>query len=70
MTLWLKVTADQYELPELVCDSISELSRKTGFTTSYISSAISKHRRGLIKKCKFRRVEIEEGEDEQSHSNY
>lgn len=61
MTLWLKVTADRYELPELVCDSIYELSVKCGVSVSYIHSAISKHKNGKLKICKFKRVEIEEG---------
>ncbi|MBQ0113859.1 MAG: hypothetical protein KBT03_12075 [Bacteroidales bacterium] len=38
----MKISRDKYELPEYVCDSIDQLSRKTGVTTSAIRSEISK----------------------------
>ncbi len=56
------VTDDKYELPMMVCDSIRELSEKTGKTISCLQSLMSHHRRqpDIYKSCRYVRVEIEE----------
>jgi len=42
MTLWMKVTEDEYELPVLICDSVVELAELVGCTPNNIYSCISK----------------------------
>ena len=66
MHLWMKVTADEYELPEAVAESASELGRMCGVSASTIMSASFKARmRG--KKSVYVKVEIEDDEyDEQT----
>lgn len=45
MTLYMLVTDDEYELPLVVADSVSELARILQITPNAISSAISKSRK-------------------------
>lgn len=40
--VYIKVTNDEYELPEFVADSITELAKMTGTNLHNISSALSK----------------------------
>lgn len=62
MILWLMVSRDKYELPEIVCDSASELSRLSGFSLSYIYNALYKVQIGKWSTCRFKKVEILEDE--------
>ena len=59
MTIWLKVTNDQYELPEIVADSAEQLAQKLGITKNHIFSAMS-HARKKGYKCSYRKVVIED----------
>lgn len=56
--LYLKTTKDKYELPVVVAESLSELSKLTGTTKNVISSSISKKRRGWY------RIEVNENDEE------
>lgn len=60
MTLWMEVTQDDLELPVIVADSVLSLARKKGVSVSTIKSALSRYRKGKIKKCRYRKVEIED----------
>lgn len=57
--LYMKVTNDKYELPLCVCDSVTELSHKTGYPKSSIHSMLTRHQKGWV------RVEIEIEEEEE-----
>ena len=57
MILWLKVSADKYELPEAVAETSTELGRMTGKNPLTIRSLV----RG--KKTVWKRIEVQE-EDE------
>lgn len=46
MNIYMAVTADQYELPLLVCDSSAELARKLGRGVSSIRALISRKSNG------------------------
>lgn len=59
ITIWLKVSNDQYELPEIVADSANELAKKLGITKNCIFSAIS-HANKKGYKCIYRKVVIDE----------
>lgn len=60
--LWMKVSNDEYELPEMVTETSTELSRKCGLTKSGVLIAISNaKRRG--NKCQYIKVEIEEDDE-------
>lgn len=61
MTIWLKVSNDRYELPEIVADSAGQLAQKLGIKKNNIFSAIS-HARKNGYKCIYRKVEIKDGE--------
>lgn len=54
--LWLKISADKYQLPEAVADTAAELARMLGVG----KSAISQNKRRYIKV-----PELEEEEDEE-----
>ena len=65
MTLWLKVAKDKYEFPEVIADSIEELAKICGVSVNTIRSSMShhKHNRRQYKRCKYKRVDIEEDEE-------
>lgn len=54
MTLYMKCTTDEYELPLIVEDSVTMLAYRLGITVGSVSSMISKHR------CGYHRIEIED----------
>lgn len=62
-TIWLRVTADDIELPLAVADSAAELARMCGCSQNNIYSTISQKNLGKIKHGQFKRVEIEEDEE-------
>lgn len=49
MTLYVKCTTDEYQLPEVVSDSIKDLAEKTGKTPGSIATMISKGYSGWYK---------------------
>jgi hypothetical protein len=63
MTLWLKVTLDEYELPVAVGDSLADLAKKIGTSRNTIASSYS-HYIHSGKRSSYRKVEIEEDDDE------
>ena len=66
MTLWLKVTKDKYEFPEVFADSIEELAKICGVSVNTIRSSMTHHKTDprRWKRCKYKRVEIEEDSDD------
>lgn len=58
------VTRDEYRLPIMVVDSVTELARRTGKSPDNISSYISKWKRGQMDNSPFIKVQIEEEERE------
>lgn len=61
--VWLKVTADRYELPVAVAETGAELARMCGKSENNVYNAINKAKQ-LGHRCQYIRVEIEEDEDE------
>lgn len=51
--VYMLVTKDKYELPIMVCDSPREMAEKLGKSQRAILSALSHHRKGIV------RLEIE-----------
>lgn len=49
MTLYVKCTKDEYQLPEIIADSAQELAKKTGKTPGSIATMISKGYPGWYK---------------------
>ena len=49
MKLYVKCTTDEYQLPEIIADSVQELSRKTGRSAGSIATMISKGYPGWYK---------------------
>lgn len=68
MTLYMAVTADEYELPIAVCDLPATLSRKLGRSVESVTQELSRMRRGINEtNGKFRGYilkEVEVSEDE------
>ena len=64
MILWLEVTRDKYELPVKVCDSAAMLAKMCGVKTHSIRTNVHKFENGYIQSSRYRRVVIEEGEEE------
>ena len=56
--LYMEVTKDGYEFPIYICDSIKELSRLSGASENNIKSCLSKVKSGVLKKCRFVKVEL------------
>ena len=61
--VWLKVSADKYELPLAVANTGEELARVCGVSPNNVYSTMTKAKR-LGHKCKYIRVEITEGEND------
>ena len=61
--IWLKVTDDEYELPIYVADTAKEMAEICGTTENSIRSRLSHWKEGRTPKCPYRKVVIEEGED-------
>lgn len=62
-TLYIRVTRDKYELPTAVADTIVELAEICGTTKNSISSYMS-HSKANGRWCRYRRVEIDDDEEE------
>lgn len=48
--VYMKVTEDEYELPEIIAESAEELAKICGTTSAAVSGTALKHRQGKIKK--------------------
>lgn len=57
--LYMTVTADKYELPLIVEDSISKLAKKTGVSVSTVKSSIDRNQPGTRRGMKFIQVKEE-----------
>lgn len=57
--LWVKVSRDKYELPEIVTDTAGEMSRLTGYSTDSIYSFWSKYKLGKVATPSFICVTLE-----------
>lgn len=63
MILYMKVTHDKYELPLAVAEDAGTLARMCGVTVNTIFSQISRaNKEG--KWCSWRRIEVEDDEEE------
>lgn len=62
--VWMKITQDALELPEIVADSAAELARICGTTRNAVSSAASHARLNGIKSS-YISVEVDLDEDDQ-----
>lgn len=58
--IWFRISGDAYELPEVLADSAEELAAKTGSSPGTIKTEYCKWAKGKIKKCRWRRVEVED----------
>ncbi len=56
----MQVTQDEYELPIAMATTARELAEMVGKTEKYIQRTVSEYERGIKKKSKYRRVEIED----------
>lgn len=62
--LYLKVTNDEYELPEAVADSAKELAELCGVAARTIHDCIRKVQLGTIKRSQYIRVFLTKEEEE------
>ena len=60
MNVYLEITQDELELPVLVCLSLSELARRSGFSMVNVASQITKGITGECKRPRFIRVEVDD----------
>ena len=63
MTIWAKVTHDKFEHIVALAESQRVLAEMLGISENCIASSMSHHRR-LGKWTPYRKIEIEEGEDD------
>ena len=59
MTLYLRTTKDEYELPLAVAESAEELAREIGTSVNCVRSALSKKSKGWAK------IEVEEDPEDE-----
>ena len=62
MYLWLRVTQDKYEFPEIIASSVAELASKVGVKTESIYSSMS-HAKHDGASTPYRKVYIEDDEE-------
>ena len=60
ITLYMEVSNDELELPLLIADSVKELAGMLGILPNSISRELSRYYNNAIPTCKYRRVTIEE----------
>lgn len=53
---YIYLSDDEYKLPEVVADTVGELSRMTGKSETNIRSSISKYEHGILPTSRFVRV--------------
>ena len=56
--LYMKISNDEYELPEIIADSISELARKCNVHYNTVQIHLMRSKKGLVRKQKYIEVEI------------
>ena len=62
MNIWMKVSKDEYRLPQAIADSAQELAELCGTNENSVRSTASKHRRGQYKTASYIKVEVEDGD--------
>ena len=65
--LYMKISLDEYELPEAVADSIVELAKMCGVTANTISSHMC-HSKKTGYRCRY--IKVEEGTDDGDQEDY
>jgi len=60
MYLWMRVTTDEYELPEAVADSADKLAKMCGVKAMTIYSSLSHYEHGRIAKTPYRRIRVDD----------
>lgn len=63
MILWLKVTHDEYELPLMIADSLSDMAKRVGTSRNSVASSYSHFIHGGPW-SPYRKVVIEEDEND------
>lgn len=58
--MYMRVSTDEYELPEVIADSWKELALKCGVSTDTIKTHRFKYRNGIVKHEKYIKVELDE----------
>lgn len=61
--LYLEITTDKYQLPLIVCDSPTELARRTGKSQDNINGYIYHAMHGKYKYPRFISVEVDDNEE-------
>lgn len=59
MVLWMKISNDEFELPEAVADTSIELAKMCGINKNGVLVAISNAKRRKCK-CQYLKIEIDE----------
>ena len=58
----MRVSKDEYELPEAVAESAQELATMLNVTRGSIETAVSHYKAGRTKWSRYRKIEISEGD--------
>ena len=61
--IWMYVSQDRYSLPEIIADSADELAKMCNTSTSVIYSTITHYKTGRLKKEKYVKVVVDDGDD-------
>lgn len=56
------ISTDEFELPEYVADTISELSRMSGVNHTTIVKTLYLKRKGILKKSKYVEVKVDDND--------
>ena len=60
MTVWMLVTKDKYELPVIIAETSTELTRICGVSNRTIISGALRSKSGKVKKSRYIKVEIDD----------
>ena len=60
-SIWIKVSADKYEFPVLICDTAEELAKADGTNVKNVRSIVYKGIENPSRKTKYRRIYLERG---------
>lgn len=62
MIVWMKVTTDELELPEVVADTAGELAKKCGVTVSTVYTSLCHWEHGRRNQTPYRRVRVDDSD--------
>lgn len=63
MYIWMCVSHDEFELPEIIADTAKQLAIICNTTENNVKSSACKYEKGVLKWTRFRKVRVDKEEN-------